>query len=108
EYLEMILYDTKFEDEDVFNKIYYNFKIINHKNTDFKVKWDLRFKSVELFLKYLKDREDEDFKYLGEDHKHKFKKISSELISNYSETKRKIMSTNSLQAAKKQQSFAVK
>ena len=107
EYLEMIIFDTKFENEEIYNEIYSNFKAINNKSTDYKERWDLRIKNVELLLKYLKEKEDEDFHYLGEGNKHKFNRISNELISNYCEVKRKIMSTISLQAAKKQQRVAI-
>ncbi|OMI06631.1 P-loop NTPase fold protein, partial [Bacillus swezeyi] len=93
QYLEMILYDTKIQDENVFNMIFRNYKFHIEKQNDFMDKWKARIENVELFLNYLKMKEEEDFKYLDRENIYKYRKIMPELIRDYKEvSKAKILS----------------
>ncbi|ULH19018.1 MULTISPECIES: P-loop NTPase fold protein [Bacillus amyloliquefaciens group] len=85
QYLEMILYDTKIQDEILFEKIFSNYKFYMERHKGFKEKWDKRIENIRLFLNYLKEKEEEDFKYLESENIHKYRRIMPQLIHDYNE-----------------------
>ncbi|WEZ21340.1 P-loop NTPase fold protein [Bacillus subtilis] len=92
QYLEMILYDTKIQDEGLFEKIFRNYSFYVDKHKSFYDKWKARIENIELFLNYLKEKEEEDFKYLDSENIHKYRRIMPQLIRDYREGSAIIMS----------------
>ncbi|MDF2534431.1 MAG: hypothetical protein K0R18_588 [Bacillales bacterium] len=93
QYLELVLFDTMIQDEKTFDKLDFNDKQLQklQKRNDFDKIWEIRFQSIEMFLNYLKIKEEEDFVYLRKANINHFGKIMPKVIDDYRLKKKEIV-----------------
>jgi hypothetical protein len=86
QYLEMVMYDTKIMDRDIFNRmheLHMKHQMQKRKKKFFEA-WATRFELIELFLDYLKRKEEEDLALLEHLSASKYHdKIIPSVIRNY-------------------------